>query len=74
MASQGVALDALYTFVDTFNYDAECGGLSIRARANTSVVDLLGIDPTTGAIETPDGEPLKGQEIIGANKIEGGNI
>ena len=73
VASQGVALDALYTFVDTFNYDAECGGLSIRARANTSVVDLLGIDPTTGEIETPDGEPLKGQEVIGANDIKGGD-
>ena len=73
VASQGVALDALYTFIDTFNHDAECGGLSIRARANTSVVDLLGIDPLTGELDMPDGEPLKGQEVIGANDVKGGD-
>lgn len=73
VASQGVALDALYTFVDTFNYDAECGGLEIRARANTSVVDLLGIDPITGELDTPDGNQIKGQEIIGKEDIKGGD-
>lgn len=73
VASQGVALDALYTFVDTFNHDAERGGLSIRARANTSVVDLLGIDPLTGELDTPDGDPVKGQEVIGASDVKGGD-
>ena len=48
VGAQGMALDALYTFIDTFNYDASVAGLSIRARANTSVVELLNIDKVTG--------------------------
>ena len=36
-ASQGVALDSIYTMCDTFNYDAEQGGLSIRMIPNTSL-------------------------------------
>lgn len=38
LASQGYALDCINTLVETFNYDAEQGGLSIRLKANTSLV------------------------------------
>lgn len=38
-ASQGRALEHIKTLVDTFNHDAEVGGLSIRLRANTSLVE-----------------------------------
>lgn len=37
MASQGYAQDKLSTLVDTFNYDAEIGGLKIRLKANTTL-------------------------------------
>ena len=37
MASQGYAQDKLNTLVDTFNYDAEIGGLKIRLKANTTL-------------------------------------
>lgn len=37
MASQGYAQDKLNTLVDTFNYDAETGGLKIRLKANTTL-------------------------------------
>lgn len=38
IASQGYALDSLNTLVETFNYDAEQGGLTIRLRGNTSLL------------------------------------
>lgn len=37
-ASNGYALDSINTLIDTFNHDAELGGLSIRLRGNTSLV------------------------------------
>ena len=37
-ASQGFALDCISTLVETFNHDAEIGGLKIRLRANTALV------------------------------------
>ena len=37
-ASQGFALDCISTLVETFNHDAEIGGLEIRLRANTALV------------------------------------
>ena len=37
-ASQGLAKDMISTLVDTFNYDAEQGGLPIRLKANTSLM------------------------------------
>ena len=37
-ASQGFAKDCLRTLVETFNYDAEYGGLKIRLKANTSLI------------------------------------
>lgn len=36
-ASQGYALDSLQTLIDTFNYDAELGGLKIRLKGKTSL-------------------------------------
>ena len=36
-ASQGFALDCIQTLIDTFNHDAELGGLDIRLRGNTSL-------------------------------------
>ena len=36
-ASQGFAKDMLNTLVETFNYDAEQGGIEIRLKANTSL-------------------------------------
>lgn len=38
MASQGLAKDSISTLIDTFNYDAEYGGLEIRLKANTSLM------------------------------------
>ena len=38
MASQGLAKDSISTLIDTFNYDAEFGGLPIRLKANTSLM------------------------------------
>ena len=38
MASQGLAKDMISTLVETFNYDAEYGGLPIRLKANTSLM------------------------------------
>lgn len=38
IASQGFALDSLNTLVETFNYDAKQGGLTIRLRGNTSLL------------------------------------
>lgn len=36
-ASQGFALDCISTLIETFNHDAEIGGLKIRLRGNTSL-------------------------------------
>ena len=43
-ASQGFALDCISTLVGTFNHDAELGGLSIRLKANTSLVKQTELD------------------------------
>ena len=41
-ASLSYAYDSLYLNVDTFNYDAEQGGIQIRMKPNTSLIDLWG--------------------------------
>lgn len=41
LASQGYAMDCLQTLIDTFNYDAEVGGLSIRLKANTFLSEKM---------------------------------
>ena len=38
IASQGYALDSINTLIDTFNYDAEQGGIPIRLVGNTSLI------------------------------------
>lgn len=38
-ASHGRALEHIKTLIDTFNHDAEVGGLSIRLRANTALME-----------------------------------
>lgn len=38
-ASQGRALESIKTLIDTFNHDAEVGGLSIRLRGNTALYE-----------------------------------
>lgn len=38
VASQGYALDMINTLVETFNYDAEQGGIPIRLKGNTSLI------------------------------------
>ena len=43
-ASQGFALDCISTLVETFNHDAEIGGLKIRLRANTSLYQQNELD------------------------------
>lgn len=40
--SLSFAMDSVYLITDTFNYDAERGGLSIRMYPNTSLIDLWG--------------------------------
>lgn len=41
ISAQGYAIDSLYVMTDTFNYDAELGGLDIRLSANTSLQELM---------------------------------
>ena len=43
-ASQGFALDCLSTLFETFNHDAEIGGLKIRLKPNTSLVKQNELD------------------------------
>ena len=38
--SLSYAHDSIYLMTDTFNYDAEQGGLDIRLKPNTSLIDL----------------------------------
>ena len=38
LASENYALDMLNTGIDTFNYDAQIGGLDIRLEGNTNLV------------------------------------
>lgn len=52
MSAQGYALDSLYVMTDTFNQDAEDGGLDIRLIPNTSLQELVGSTQTNaGAAE-----------------------
>lgn len=41
LASQGYAMDCLNTLIDTFNYDAEQGGIPDRLEANTSLSETI---------------------------------
>lgn len=39
--SRGYALDCINTLIDTINYDAEYGGMSLRVKANTSLTEQV---------------------------------
>lgn len=43
-ASQGFALDCISTLIETFNHDAKLGGLEIRLKGNTSLVEQNELD------------------------------
>ena len=43
-ASQGFALDCISTLIETFNHDAEIGGLTIRLKGNTSLYEQNELD------------------------------
>ena len=51
LASENYALDMINTGIDTFNYDAELGGLSIRLKGNTNLVRVSEVQ-----IENMEGE------------------
>lgn len=59
-ASQGFSLDCIKTLVETFNHDAEVGGLKIRLKANTSLVEQYDLDVEKKKAEITD--LLKGEE------------
>ena len=40
-ASQGYGKDCIQALIDTFNYDAEQGGLAIRLKGNTSLIEAF---------------------------------
>lgn len=52
--------DCLYLNIDTFNYDAEFGGLDIRMKPNTSIVDMW--EGTKQSKDTKDNEGEKEKE------------
>lgn len=43
-ASQGFALDCISTLIETFNHDAEIGGLKLRLKGNTSLYEQNELD------------------------------
>ena len=59
-SAQGYALDSLYVMCDTFNYDAELGGLSIRLKPNTSLQEIILTEESAAAMN--DNNAVK-QEI-----------
>ena len=61
-ASQGFALDCISTLVETFNHDAELGGLEIRLRANTSLVKQNDLDVRKKEAEIEDLISSKGEK------------
>ena len=61
-ASQGFALDCISTLVETFNHDAEVGGLKIRLKANTSLVKQNELDIEKKIAEIEDLKSSKGEK------------
>ena len=62
-ASQGFALDCISTLVETFNHDAKIGGLEIRLKANTSLVEQYELDIEKKKAEIEDVKSSKGENI-----------
>ena len=66
-SAQGYALDSLYVMCDTFNYDAELGGLDIRLKPNTSLQEIILTEESAAAVE--DNNAVKqGIENHGGNQ------
>lgn len=51
MASRGYALDCLNTMIDTVNYDCEQGGMTLRVKGNTSLIEQVEIENEQKAVE-----------------------
>ena len=64
-ASQGFALDCISTLVETFNHDAEIGGLKIRLRANTTLVEQYELDLQKKKAEIEDLKSSEGEKENG---------
>lgn len=62
-ASQGFALDCISTLVETFNHDAEIGGLKIRLRANTTLVEQYELDLQKKKAEIEDLKSSEGEKV-----------
>ena len=60
-ASQGFALDCIKTLVETFNHDAEIGGLKIRLKANTTLVEQYELDKDKKLAEIEDLKSSEGE-------------
>lgn len=54
MASRGYALDCLNTMIDTVNYDCEQGGMTLRVKGNTSLIEQVELENEQKAIENED--------------------
>lgn len=54
MASRGYALDCLNTMIDTVNYDCEQGGMTLRVKGNTSLIEQVEIENKQKAVENED--------------------
>lgn len=61
-ASQGFALDCIATLVETFNHDAEIGGLKIRLKAKTSLVIQNELDIEKKKAEIEDLKSSEGEK------------
>lgn len=62
-ASQGFALDCISTLVETFNHDAELGGLKIRLKANTTLVEQYEIELEKKKAEIEDLKSSEGENL-----------
>lgn len=62
-ASQGFALDCISTLVETFNHDAEIGGLKIRLKANTSLSEQYELDLEKKKAEIEDLKSSEGEKV-----------
>ena len=61
-ASQGFALDCISTLIETFNHDAQIGGLSIRLKGNTSLFKENELENEKKKAEIEDLKSSEGEE------------
>lgn len=67
MSAQGYAIDSLYVMTDTFNYDAELGGLDIRLIPNTSLQEIIDNTQTNAGAAELNGIKQEIENHGGAN-------